>query len=72
MGTAAERGRAVRNRRRERGLRELTLAVPDARRQAVRARIAKQVARLEPRREAEELRLIEAISEFDAPGAKDA
>jgi hypothetical protein len=63
--TAAERMREMRDRRRERGLRELRLAVPDPRRAAVRARIAAQVAHLNSDDEREALRFAEAASEFD-------
>jgi hypothetical protein len=66
MALAAERMRAMRARRRARGLRELRLIVPDARSKAVRRRIAKQVASLDRSRESEALGWIEAVSEFDA------
>ena len=66
MALAAERMRAMRERRRARGLRELRLIVPDARSKAVRRRIAKQVASLDRSRESEALGWIEAASEFDA------
>src|ERR1700728_1350401 len=68
---AAERMREMRDRRRELGLRELRLAVPDPRRAAVRARVAAQVARLKPDDESEALRFAEAASEFDAGEAND-
>jgi hypothetical protein len=57
--------RAMRERRRTRGLRELRLIVPDARSKAVRRRVAKAVARLDRESELEALRWIEAVSEFD-------
>jgi hypothetical protein len=57
----------MRERRRERGLRELRLVVPDARSPAVRRRIARQVATLDIRREQDALGWIETVSEFDAP-----
>jgi hypothetical protein len=41
MALAADRMRAMRERRREQGLRELRLIVPDARSKSVRRRIAK-------------------------------
>jgi hypothetical protein len=65
MAEPAERMRAMRQRRRARGLRELRLVVPDARSKAVRRRIAEQVARLDREDEEEALRWIEAVSEFD-------
>lgn len=71
MRATAERMRGIRNRLRERGLRELRIAVPDARRDTVRARIAAQVARLDPAHEAEALSFLEAVSEFDAGVATD-
>jgi hypothetical protein len=67
MARAADRMRAMRERRRERGLRELRLVVPDARSKAVRRRVAKAVARLDRSREHDAMRSIEAISEFDMP-----
>jgi hypothetical protein len=62
--------KAMRVRRRSRGLRELRLVVPDARSEAVRRRIAEQVARLDREDEEEAIAWIEAVSEFDndAPG----
>jgi hypothetical protein len=65
MVEAAERMKAMRERRRARGLRELRLVVPDARSKAVRRRIARQVASLDRAAELEALRWIEAVSEFD-------
>jgi hypothetical protein len=44
----------------------LRLIVPDARSEAVRNRIATQVAKLNPQSEREALLWIEAVSEFDA------
>jgi Antitoxin MazE-like len=67
MAAPAERMKAMRQRRRKRGLRELRLVVPDARSPAVRKRVAAEVARLDPKHEEEALRWIEAISEFDNP-----
>jgi len=66
MALAAERMRAMRERRRARGLRELRLIVPDARSKAVRRRVAEEVASLDRARELEVLGWIEAVSEFDA------
>jgi hypothetical protein len=65
MAVAAERMKAMRERRRQQGLRELRLVLPDARSAAVRQRIADQVARLQPRSEDDALRWIEAVSEHD-------
>jgi hypothetical protein len=65
MALAAERMRALRERRRARGLRELRLVVPDARSKAVRRRIAKEVAGLDRAQERSALKWIEAVSEFD-------
>jgi Protein of unknown function (DUF3018) len=66
MAQTAERMKAMRERRRARGLRELRLVVPDARSKAVRRRVAKQVARLDRSRESEAIRWSESVSEFDA------
>ena len=65
MAQAAERMKAMRERRRLRGLRELRLVVPDARSKAVRRRVARQVAALDRANELEALRWIEAVAEFD-------
>ena len=61
----AERMRALRMRRRARGTREIRMIVPDARLEEVRARVAGSVSRLDPSHEADSLRWIEAVSEFD-------
>lgn len=66
MAEAAERMKMMRARRRKQGLRELRLVLPDARSDAVRTRIAAQVAKLNPESERDALLWIEAISEFDA------
>jgi hypothetical protein len=66
MAQAAERMKAMRERRRARGLRELRLVVPDARSKTVRKRIAREVAGLDRSRESQALRWIESVSEFDA------
>ncbi len=66
MARAAERMKFMRERRRARGLRELRLVVPDARSKAVRRRVAKQVAGLDPSREMEATLWAESVSEFDA------
>ena len=65
MAAAAERMRAMRARRRARGLRELRLAVPDPRSRAVRRRVARQVAGLSASSEQDALKWIEAVSELD-------
>jgi hypothetical protein len=65
--TAAERMKAMRDRKRARGLRELRIIVPDARAPPVRQRVAAQVAGLNQRSEDDALRWIEAVSEFDQP-----
>ena len=62
---AAERMRAMRERRQASGLRELRLVVPDARSKAIRRRIAKEVAGLDRACELAALGWIEAVSEFD-------
>jgi hypothetical protein len=66
MALAAERMKAMRERRRARGLRELRLVVPDPRSKAVRRRVAKAVASLDRERELDAMRWIEAVSEFDS------
>ena len=71
MAAPAERMKALRQRRRKRGLRELRLLVPDPRLPSVRKRIAAQVARLNPKDEEEAMRWIEAVSEFDNPDTTD-
>jgi hypothetical protein len=58
--------KAMRARRRRRGLRESRLVVPDARLRSVRKRIAAQVARLDRHSEDDALCWIETVSEFDA------
>ena len=65
MASPAQRMKTMRLRRRERGLRELRLIVPDARSRAVRRQTARQVARLRPESEAEALAWVESVSEFD-------
>lgn len=65
MAAAAERMKAMRDRRREVGLRELRLVVPDARSEAVRRRVAQQVAALSREAEEDAMNWIEAVSEFD-------
>ena len=65
MVQAAERMKAMRERRRARGMKELRLIVPDARSKTVRRRVARQVAALDRSRELEALKWIEAVAEFD-------
>jgi len=57
--------KAMRERRRAKGLRELRMVVPDARLQKVRKRVASEVAALRPQNEREALDWIESVSEFD-------
>ena len=59
--------KAMRERRRARGLRELRLVVPDARSKMVRHRVSNEVASLDFAREIDAMRWVEAVSEFDAP-----
>lgn len=66
MAEPAERMKTMRARRRRAGLREVRLAVPDARSEAVRVRIAAQVAKLNPESERDALLWIEAVSDFEA------
>ncbi len=68
MAAAAERMRAMRERRRGLGLREVRLMIPDAGSDAVRTRVAAQAAGLNERVEAEALEWSEAVSEFDEAG----
>lgn len=70
MAAAAERMKMMRQRRRARGLRELRLIVADPRSRAVRRRVAKQVARLDPDSERDALEWIESVSEFDADATR--
>jgi len=60
----------MRQRRERRGYREIRLSTPDARSEAVRRRVAEQVAALHPDNEAGAMAWIEAVSEFDADGAR--
>ncbi len=57
----------MRERRRPEGLRELRLVVADPHADAVRARVARQVASLDRDAEQDALRWIEAVSVFEAP-----
>lgn len=67
MAEPAERMKAMRDRRRAQGLKELRLVVPDGRSATVRRRVARQVAALDPRGERNAMRWIESVSEFDSP-----
>jgi hypothetical protein len=66
VAAPAERMKMMRDRRRRLCLRELRLVVPDARSVEVRARIAAEVARLDPEDERQALDWIEAVAEFDS------
>jgi hypothetical protein len=70
MAAPVERMKAMRQRRRKRGLREVRLVVADARSRAVRRRVAREVASLDPDRERDALRWNEAVSEFDADATR--
>ena len=63
--SAAERMRALRERRRSRAEREVRITVPDARSEMVRSRVAQSVSRLDPGVEADALAWIEAVADFD-------
>jgi len=65
MAEPAERMKLMRIRRQRRGLRELRLVVPDARSEAVRDRIAAQVAKLSRDSERDALLWIDAVFQFD-------
>lgn len=65
MAQAADRMRAMRERRRAKGLRELRLFVPDPHSRAVLRRVVRQVAGLDRAAEQEAMQWIEAVSEFD-------
>lgn len=62
---AGERMRDWRNRQRRSGRREIRMTLPDARSPSVRERVALSVAGLDAQEEADALRWIEAVSEFD-------
>jgi hypothetical protein len=62
MANPAQRMKAMRERRRTKGLPEVRLVVSDARDPAVRARVAEEVRNLNPEHEAEAMRWIEAVS----------
>lgn len=65
MAAPSQRMKAMRERRRVLGHREVRLVLPDARSADVRRRIARQVAKLDPAAEADALAWIESVSEFD-------
>lgn len=65
MAGTAQRMKALRERRKGAGLREVRLILPDARLDATRRRIAAQVARLDLAAEDDAMRWIETVSEFD-------
>ena len=65
MAQPAERMKNMRARRLRLGLREVRLIVADARSEAVRDRLAAQVAKLDPAGERDALLWIQAVSEFD-------
>lgn len=68
MAAAAERMKALRQRRRASHLREVRLVVPDARSVEVRKKAARALAALDPMDEAEAIAFIEAISDYGADG----
>ncbi|WP_273509795.1 antitoxin MazE-like protein [Phreatobacter oligotrophus] len=65
MAGTANRMRALRERRKAAGLREVRLVVPDARLTTTRRRVAEQVARLDPTAEEDAMRWVETVAEFD-------
>ena len=65
MAEPAQRMKSMRERRRATGLREVRIIGPDPRDPAVRARIAENIAGLDPKHEEEAMRWIEAVSIFD-------
>ncbi len=65
MAGTANRMRALRERRKAAGLREVRLVVPDARLATTRRRVAEQVARLDPTAEEDAMRWVETVAEFD-------
>jgi hypothetical protein len=67
VATPAQRMRAHRARRRVEGTREIRLIVRDARSTTVRDVIAKAVATLDEKHEADVLDWVETVSDFDAP-----
>lgn len=67
MAPVAERMRAMRARRNERGVREVRITAPDTRSALVKSRIAEQCAKLDAKQEEAALAWIEAVSEFGEP-----
>jgi hypothetical protein len=65
MAVSADRMKAMRDRRRVQGFRELRLILPDPRSSSVRRRVAAQVAGLNPSQESDALNWNEAVSEFE-------
>ena len=55
----------MRQRRRAEGRRDIRISAPDARSDAVRARVAHSVTGLDPANETDALDWIEAVSQFD-------
>lgn len=70
MAAPAQRMKAMRERRRAQGHRELRLTVPDPRSAAVRRQIASQVNKLDSKTEADALAWIESVAEFDEDNAR--
>jgi hypothetical protein len=66
MATAADRMKAMRERRKQLGYREIRLRTSDVRLASVRRRLAEQVARLTPQSESDALLWIEAVTELPA------
>jgi hypothetical protein len=69
MAAPAERMKAMRQRQAQ-GLREVRLIVANARSRAVRRRVAREVAGLNPDRERDALQWTESVSEFDADATR--
>jgi hypothetical protein len=69
MANTAERMKAMRQRRRAQGLRELSMVISDARDPAFRRHVAQEVSRLDPSLEGEAMRWIEGASLFDESDA---
>ena len=70
MAAPAQRMKAMRERRRAQGYRELRLIVPDPRSAAVRRQIASQANKLDSKAEAGALVWIESVAEFDEDNAR--
>jgi hypothetical protein len=65
VAAAADRMRSMRVRRRDGGLREVRLILPDARSSDVRSRVDAAVAALNSAAEQDALAWLETVSEFD-------